>query len=42
VSGRTWLMMLLILGLNWGGFLLALAYGLRREGKTRALNKDEN
>jgi hypothetical protein len=31
VSGRTWLMMLVILGLNWGGFLVTLVYGLRRE-----------
>ena len=33
MSGRTWLMMLVILGINWGGFVLALTYGLRREKK---------
>ena len=35
MSGRTWLMMTLILALNWGGFIGSLAYGLRRE-KRRA------
>jgi hypothetical protein len=27
---RTWVMMALILGLNWGGFLFCLWYGSRR------------
>jgi len=36
MSGRTWLMMTLILALNWGGFIGALAYGLRREKRRRA------
>ena len=35
MSGRTWLMMLLILGLNWGGFIAALAYGLQRDRRRR-------
>jgi hypothetical protein len=33
MSGRTWLMMILLLGLNWGGFIAALVYGAVREGK---------
>lgn len=31
MSGRTWIMMILILALNWGGFIAALAYGVRRD-----------
>jgi hypothetical protein len=34
MSGRTWLMMLLILALNWGGFIGALVYGAIRAGRT--------
>lgn len=35
MSGRTWLMMVLLLGLNWGGFIWALAFGAIREGRQR-------
>jgi len=31
MSGRTWVMMLLILGLNWGGFIVSLWYAVTRE-----------
>lgn len=31
MSGRTWLMMVAILAINWGGFIVALTYGLKRE-----------
>lgn len=31
MSGGTWAMMLLILGLNWGGFVAALVYGMQRD-----------
>ena len=30
MSSRTWLMMLLILGVNWGGFIALLLRTLRR------------
>jgi arginine exporter protein ArgO len=30
MSGRTWLMMSLVLALNWGGFVFCLWYGSRR------------
>lgn len=36
MSGRTWLMMLLVLALNWGGFIGALAYGMHRDSRRRA------
>lgn len=35
MSGRTWLMMLLILALNWGGFIATLVYGLQRDKRVR-------
>lgn len=35
MSGRTLVMMTLILGLNWGGFVLALAYGMHRDRRRR-------
>ena len=35
MSGRTWLMMAIVLGINWGGFVALLAYGMRREGMRR-------
>ncbi len=35
MSGRTWLMMFLILALNWGGFVFCLWYGSRRSGAGR-------
>lgn len=31
MSGRTWVMMLIMLAINWGGFIALLVYGLRRE-----------
>jgi len=30
MSGRTLLMMTVVLALNWGGFALCLYYGMRR------------
>lgn len=30
MSGRTWLMMILILALNWGGFAVCLALTAKR------------
>ena len=33
MSGRTWIMMLIMLAVNWGGFLIMLIYGIRREGR---------
>ena len=33
MSGRTWVMMLIVLGINWGGFVGSLIYGLRHESK---------
>jgi hypothetical protein len=30
MSSRTWIVMIVLLTLNWGGFLAALAYGLTR------------
>ncbi len=35
MSGPTWLMMALILVLNWGGFAFCLWYGSRRGGANR-------
>ena len=32
MSGRTWIMMLIVLAVNWGGFLIMLIYGIRRVG----------
>ena len=31
MSGRTWAMMLIVLAINWGGFVALLLYGLRRD-----------
>ena len=31
MSGRTWIMMLIMLAVNWGGLLIMLIYGIRRE-----------
>lgn len=31
MSGRTWVMLLVVLGINWGGFVAMLIYGIRRE-----------
>lgn len=36
MSGRTMAMMFFILALNWGGFIGALIYGMRRDARTRA------
>jgi len=33
MSSATWLMMALVLGLNWGGFIFCLWYGVRRAGR---------
>ena len=33
MSGRTWTMMLIMLAVNWGGFLIMLIYGIRQEGR---------
>jgi hypothetical protein len=30
MSGRTWIMMAIVLCLNWGGFIFCLWYGARR------------
>lgn len=30
MSTQTWLMMLFVLGLNWGGFIFCLWYGTQR------------
>jgi hypothetical protein len=30
MSTRTWVMMIFLLALNWGGFVATLAYGLTR------------
>ncbi|CAN5435245.1 hypothetical protein BH23ACI1_BH23ACI1_09030 [soil metagenome] len=35
MSGGTWAMMIVILGVNWGGFVLALAYGIQRDKRRR-------
>jgi len=33
MSTRAWLLMVVILALNWGGFAVTLVYGLRREAR---------
>jgi len=33
VSTRTWVMMILLLSINWGGFVAALVYGMTRPSK---------
>ena len=35
MSGRTWIMMLIVLAINWGGFVALLLYGLSRETHRR-------
>lgn len=30
MSGRTWILMAMVLALNWGGFIFCLWYGARR------------
>lgn len=35
MSGRTLTMMVLVLALNWGGFIAALAYGIHRDKRKR-------
>jgi arginine exporter protein ArgO len=39
MSGRTWIMMLIMLALNWGGFLFMLIYGIRQEGRKMRSNE---
>lgn len=39
MSGRTWIMMLIMLAVNWGGFLIMLIYGIRQEGRKMLSNK---
>lgn len=36
MSGRTWVMMSLLLAINWGGFIGALVYGMRRDSRRRS------
>ena len=31
MSTRTWVVMIVLLAINWGGFIAALLYGLSRE-----------
>lgn len=33
MSGPTWLMMAFLLGLNWGGFVVCLWYGVRNAAR---------
>ncbi len=33
MSGRTWLMMVIVLGINWGGFVAMALYGVAREAR---------
>ncbi len=33
MSGRTWLMMVIVLGINWGGFVAMVLYGVAREAR---------
>ncbi len=35
MNGRTWIMMILMLGLNWGGFAVSLWYAVTRENTKR-------
>lgn len=35
MSGRTWVMMLVVLALNWGGFVACLWYGMAKEKDKR-------
>lgn len=35
MSGRTWVVMIVMLAINWGGFVAALWYALRRDGDKR-------
>jgi len=35
MSGGTWLMMAILLGINWGGFIALLVYSSRREAHKR-------
>jgi hypothetical protein len=36
MSGRTMAMMIAILARNWGGFIVALAYGIQRDRRRGA------
>ena len=33
MSGRTWIMMVVILGTCWGGFITMLIYGMRQQAR---------
>jgi hypothetical protein len=35
MSARTWVMMILMLGLNWGGFVVSLWFAVTRENAKR-------
>ena len=42
MTGRTWLMMLIVLAINWGGFVALLVYGMTREARKRRGDKGES
>jgi hypothetical protein len=35
MNARTWVMMILMLGLNWGGFVVSLWFAVTRENTKR-------
>ena len=35
MSGRTWVMMLIVLGICWGGFIGSLVFGMRMQARRR-------
>ena len=37
MSYATWIMMVIVLIVNWGGFVAMLAYGIRREARKEKL-----
>ena len=37
MSYDTWIMMVIVLIVNWGGFVAMLAYGFRREARKEKL-----
>ena len=42
MTGRTWLMMLIVLALNWGGFIALLVYDMTREARRRRGEQGES
>jgi len=42
MTTATWLMMLLMLGLNWGGFALLIWYGVSRDPERRGRARDDS